>query len=126
MLDNTDVPNAYRPHCLKVVGNRWRDWKCRLKKEWYDKYETNEERLAILSPYRPMEDTCKECYKANKANRALGSAPHRTGRTSFAQTKNKHAVVPYFKFIIHSFVSIIQSSLHQRRLSVWVKDQRQS
>ncbi|VVA24442.1 PREDICTED: LOC105629656 isoform [Prunus dulcis] len=53
--DNTDVPDAYRPHCLKIVGNRWRDWKCRLKKEWYDKYETNEERLAITPPQVPTD-----------------------------------------------------------------------
>ncbi|KAI5354415.1 hypothetical protein L3X38_007310 [Prunus dulcis] len=98
--DNTDVPDAYRPHCLKIVGNRWRDWKCRLKKEWYDKYETNEERLAITPPQVPTDQwkilvkywglpDVKECSEANKANRALGSAPHRTGRTSFAQVKNK-------------------------------------
>ncbi|KAL6289212.1 hypothetical protein ACE6H2_006722 [Prunus campanulata] len=100
-VDNTDVPDAYRPHCLKVVGNKWRDWKCRLKKEWYDKYETNEECLAITPPqvhtdqwkilvkYWGLLDV-KECSEANKANRALGNAPHRTGHTSFAQVKNKY------------------------------------
>ncbi|KAL6272043.1 hypothetical protein ACE6H2_022735 [Prunus campanulata] len=31
--DESDAPEAYRFHCLKVVGNRWRDWKCRLKEE---------------------------------------------------------------------------------------------
>ncbi|BFG20936.1 hypothetical protein CerSpe_072100 [Prunus speciosa] len=83
--DNTDVLNAYRPHCLKVVGNRWRDWKCWLKKEWYDKYETNEERLAITPPQVPI-DQWKILVKYWGL---LGSAPHRTGRTSVAQVKNK-------------------------------------
>ncbi|KAL6287725.1 hypothetical protein ACE6H2_012115 [Prunus campanulata] len=45
--DNIDAPEAYRFHCLKVIGNRWRDWKCRLKRKWYDKYDTDEQRLAI-------------------------------------------------------------------------------
>ncbi|CAB4263290.1 unnamed protein product [Prunus armeniaca] len=33
-----------------VVGNRWRDWKCRLKHKWYDKYDTDERHLAIIPP----------------------------------------------------------------------------
>ncbi|KAI5350683.1 hypothetical protein L3X38_003574 [Prunus dulcis] len=31
---NTDSPEADRFHCLKVIGNRWKDWKCRLKHKW--------------------------------------------------------------------------------------------
>ncbi|PRQ55215.1 hypothetical protein RchiOBHm_Chr1g0322131 [Rosa chinensis] len=46
--DNTDVPDEYKQHCLKVVGSRWRDWKCRVKTQWYDKYETDEQRLTFI------------------------------------------------------------------------------
>lgn len=41
------MPDEYKHHYLKVVGHRWRDWKCRVKTQWYDKYETDEQRLAI-------------------------------------------------------------------------------
>ncbi|CAB4316875.1 unnamed protein product [Prunus armeniaca] len=91
--DNTDVPYAYRSHCLKVVGNKWGDWKCRLTK-----YETNEEHLAITPAQVPTDQwkilvkywglpDVKGCSKANKANCALRSAPHRIGRTSFAKNQ---------------------------------------
>ncbi|RXH83316.1 hypothetical protein DVH24_005569 [Malus domestica] len=40
VMDITDVPDAYKFHCLKVIDNRWRDWKCR----WVD-----EQRLFFTS-----------------------------------------------------------------------------
>ncbi|XP_021800731.1 uncharacterized protein LOC110744993 [Prunus avium] len=99
ITDNTDAPEAYRFHCLKVVGNRWRDQKCRLKQKWYDRYDTDEQRLAITPPRVVTEQwktlvkywglpKVKECSEMNKVNRAQGGAPHRTGRTSFAQLRN--------------------------------------
>ncbi|CAB4279091.1 unnamed protein product [Prunus armeniaca] len=89
ITDNTDAPEAYRFHFLKVVGNRWRDWKCRLKQKWYYKYDTDEQRLAITPP-RVVTEQWKtlECSEMNKVNRAQGGAPHRTGRISFAQLRN--------------------------------------
>ncbi|CAN6691994.1 unnamed protein product [Malus baccata var. baccata] len=33
VMDITDVPDAYKFHCLKVIDNRWRDWKCRKREK---------------------------------------------------------------------------------------------
>ncbi|KAM1253997.1 hypothetical protein ACFX2I_042006 [Malus domestica] len=100
VTDNTDVPDAYKFHCLKVIGNRWRDWKCRVKQRWYDAYLTDEQRLSFTPPQVTTDQwktlvkywglpNIKEYSEANKANRAHGGAPHRTGRTSFAQLKHE-------------------------------------
>ncbi|KAK9931988.1 hypothetical protein M0R45_019240 [Rubus argutus] len=99
--DNTDVPDEYRHHCLKVVGNRWRDWKCRVKTQWYDKYETDEQGLAItpnqvigeqwkiLVRYWGLPDIQEMC-EMNKSSRAQGGGiPHRTGRKSFARLRQE-------------------------------------
>ncbi|KAM1365372.1 hypothetical protein ACFX13_044379 [Malus domestica] len=100
VTDNTDVPDAYKFHCLKVIGNRWRDWKCRVKQRWYDSYLTDEQRLSFTPPQVTTDQwkrlvkywglpNIKEYSEANKANRAHGGAPHRTSRTSFAQLKHE-------------------------------------
>ncbi|XP_062010950.1 uncharacterized protein LOC133727369 [Rosa rugosa] len=115
--DNTDVPDEYKHSCLKVVGNRWRDWKSRVKTRWYDKYETDEERLAItpnqvvrdqwilLVKYWGLPDVQELC-ETNKLSRAQGGAPHRTGRKSFARIRKEqlsvgnwsmHKCLPLFK-----------------------------
>nr|XP_028949345.1 TMV resistance protein N-like [Malus domestica] len=83
-----------------VIGNRWRDWKCRVKQRWYDAYLTDEQRLSFTPPQVTTDQwktlvkywglpNIKEYSEANKANRAHGGAPHRTGRTSFAQLKHE-------------------------------------
>ncbi|XP_062008482.1 uncharacterized protein LOC133725289 isoform X1 [Rosa rugosa] len=99
--DNTDVPDEYKQHCLKVVGSRWRDWKCRVKTQWYDKYETDEQRLTfipsqvvgeqwkILVKYWGLPQI-KEMCETNKSSRAQGGGvPHRTGRKSFARLRKE-------------------------------------
>ncbi|VVA22849.1 PREDICTED: LOC110744993 [Prunus dulcis] len=58
--DESDAPEAYKFHCRKVVGNRWRDWKCRLKRKWYDKYDTDEQCLAITPPQNQFNQYLEE------------------------------------------------------------------
>ncbi|KAM1365371.1 hypothetical protein ACFX13_044379 [Malus domestica] len=85
---------------VTVIGNRWRDWKCRVKQRWYDSYLTDEQRLSFTPPQVTTDQwkrlvkywglpNIKEYSEANKANRAHGGAPHRTSRTSFAQLKHE-------------------------------------
>ncbi|KAF7119520.1 hypothetical protein RHSIM_Rhsim13G0228900 [Rhododendron simsii] len=43
---STNVPNVYKHNCLMSVGKKWKDWKDYLKRNYYDKYETDAERVA--------------------------------------------------------------------------------
>ncbi|CAN6690799.1 unnamed protein product [Malus baccata var. baccata] len=90
VTDNTYVPDAYKFHCLKVIGNRWSDWKCWVKQRCNDTYWTNEQRLSFTPP-QVTTDQWKtlECSEANKSNHAHGDAPRQTGRISFAQLKHE-------------------------------------
>ncbi|KAJ4723094.1 Plant transposase [Melia azedarach] len=33
--DNTNASDEYKPYCLRTVGDRWKDWKARVKQKWY-------------------------------------------------------------------------------------------
>lgn len=35
-----------KQHCIDKMGDQWRDWKCRIKKDNYYAYDTDEKRLA--------------------------------------------------------------------------------
>ncbi|RXH75215.1 hypothetical protein DVH24_029936 [Malus domestica] len=35
---------------VTVIGNRWRDWKCRVKQRWYDAYLTDKKHLSFTPP----------------------------------------------------------------------------
>ncbi|KAI8530390.1 hypothetical protein RHMOL_Rhmol11G0054700 [Rhododendron molle] len=43
---NTNVPDVYKHNCLMSVGKKWKDWKDYLKRNYYDIYETDAERVA--------------------------------------------------------------------------------
>ncbi|CAL5419282.1 unnamed protein product [Camellia sinensis] len=44
--ENTDAPDIFKHNCLMSVGKKWKDWKDQLKRKHFNKYKTNEERLA--------------------------------------------------------------------------------
>lgn len=40
------LPDVYKHNCLMSVGKKWKDWKDYLKRNYYDIYETDAERVA--------------------------------------------------------------------------------
>ncbi|KAM7520618.1 hypothetical protein LguiB_019580 [Lonicera macranthoides] len=53
--DNTNAPPEYRENCLKNVGDIWRKWKSQVKTQYYDIWETPEQRLNN-KPLRVVQD----------------------------------------------------------------------
>ncbi|KAM7507086.1 hypothetical protein LguiA_017539 [Lonicera macranthoides] len=53
--DNTNAPLEYRENCLKNVGDIWRKWKSQVKTQYYDIWETDEQRLNN-KPLRVVQD----------------------------------------------------------------------
>ncbi|KAH7847026.1 hypothetical protein Vadar_021014 [Vaccinium darrowii] len=43
---NVDTSDVFKHNCLRSVGKKWRDWKDELKKDFYDIYDNDEDRLA--------------------------------------------------------------------------------
>ncbi|KAK2640392.1 hypothetical protein Ddye_028187 [Dipteronia dyeriana] len=75
ILDNTNAPEQYRIKCLENIGSLWRDWKSRVKKEYYLELGTDEARLAITH---------------SRVIREQGLF-HKTGRTPFSEVRNQPA-----------------------------------
>ncbi|KAM7461932.1 hypothetical protein LguiA_030053 [Lonicera macranthoides] len=53
--DNTNAPPEYRENCLKHVSDIWRKWKSQVKTQYYDIWETDEQRLNN-KPLRVVQD----------------------------------------------------------------------
>ncbi|GAB2212025.1 hypothetical protein Droror1_Dr00025369 [Drosera rotundifolia] len=91
--ENTNAPEWYKNICMKTLSARWRAWKYRVKANYYDKHETDEERM-MNKPGELNLDWRKTLIRywgksstkdyAN-LNRVLGhpTAVPRTGRISF-------------------------------------------
>ncbi|KAK9180459.1 hypothetical protein WN943_029668 [Citrus x changshan-huyou] len=45
----------YKPHCLRKVGERWIDWKARVKAKWYTPF-VNDKRLLTVTPSRVVAE----------------------------------------------------------------------
>ncbi|XP_031373080.1 uncharacterized protein LOC116188084 isoform X2 [Punica granatum] len=87
---------------MQKMGKKFCDHKYHLKHDYYDKYETTEERLANVPEgiskndwaafvsYHDMEETKEKCAK-NKCNRAKQVIPHYTGSKSYAQIRAEEA-----------------------------------
>ncbi|KAM7501251.1 hypothetical protein LguiB_000155 [Lonicera macranthoides] len=96
--DNTNAPPEYRENCLKNVGDIWRKWKSQVKTQYYDIWETDEQRLNN-KPLRVVQDQWETLVAywgtekqqvisaQNKKNRQYQDLNHRTGRTPHAQIR---------------------------------------
>ncbi|KAL5766275.1 hypothetical protein ACOSP7_016892 [Xanthoceras sorbifolium] len=98
--DNTNAPEQYRRKCLANIGSLWRSWKSRVKRNYYTKFETDEERL-VITPFRVIRkqreilvkywntDRAQNIASKNKNNRAQQGLFHKTGRTPFSEVRNQ-------------------------------------
>ncbi|KAM7525533.1 hypothetical protein LguiA_015435 [Lonicera macranthoides] len=96
--DNTNASPEYRENCLKNVGDIWRKWKSQVKTQYYDIWETDEQRLNN-KPLRVVQDQWETLVAywgtekqqvisaQNKKNRQYQDLNHRTGRTPHAQIR---------------------------------------
>ncbi|KAK1387289.1 hypothetical protein POM88_015467 [Heracleum sosnowskyi] len=87
-------------YCLLSINESWKGQKCRIKKNHYLAYETDEERLEHRPEDIPLEDfklllmywgdeKVQELAKANSEHRKLYTDTHTAGPKTFAQIKNK-------------------------------------
>ena len=44
--NNTNAPSHARQYCIASMGDKWRNWKSRMKGKGYYAYEIDEKRLA--------------------------------------------------------------------------------
>ncbi|KAH9649806.1 hypothetical protein KPL70_026120 [Citrus sinensis] len=98
--NNTDAPQEYKPHCLRKVGERWTDWKARVKAKWYTPF-VNDKQLLIVTPSRVVAEQLrilvaywsteksKALSEISKNNRKKQRQLHVTGRMSFAQVRDE-------------------------------------
>ncbi|KAK8951862.1 hypothetical protein KSP39_PZI003960 [Platanthera zijinensis] len=98
--ENTDVPLNYQSRCLHSVGLRWRKWKYHVKRDNYDIYTTDEERLAIVpdrviaGQWRTLvqywgQEAVKAVSKQNSINREHLGGYHKMGRSSFRSVRSE-------------------------------------
>lgn len=88
---NTNASSHERQYCISSMGDKWRDWKSRMKAKGYYAYEIDEERLAncpvgvLENQWRALvsmwvKEEIREIANTNKANRSmLDCLPH-TGK----------------------------------------------
>ncbi|KAK8931032.1 Regulatory-associated protein of TOR 1 [Platanthera zijinensis] len=89
-----------RCRCLHSVGLRWREWKYHVKRDNYDIYTTDEERLAIVpdrviaGQWRTLiqywgQEAVKAVSKQNSINREHLGGYHKMGRSSFRSVRSE-------------------------------------
>lgn len=94
------VPQCHHPCVLKRANAVWRDWKCHLRCEVYDKYNTDVERKNVLPEYMKKEDweafvDAEGTYEAQlrrkkgKAARASLKSPHTSSRKGQARVADE-------------------------------------
>ncbi|KAH7866148.1 hypothetical protein Vadar_016232 [Vaccinium darrowii] len=95
---NVDTSNVFKHNCLRSVGKKWRDWKEELKKDFYDIYDNDEDRLANC-PDRVDPDqwsilvkfwgtkTAKTRSTTNRASRKKQTMGHTSGRKSHCRVR---------------------------------------
>ncbi|KAL5756001.1 hypothetical protein ACOSP7_020424 [Xanthoceras sorbifolium] len=98
--DNTNASEQYRRKCLANIGSLWRGWKSPVKRNYYTKFGTDEERLAI-TPSRVIReqreilvkywntDMARNIASKNKTNCAQQGLFHKTDRTPFSEVRNQ-------------------------------------
>ncbi|KAH7864419.1 hypothetical protein Vadar_029394 [Vaccinium darrowii] len=96
---NTEAPEIYKHNCLRSVGRKWNYWKDTVKRKYYNRYSTDEERLAncpdrvdpnqwkILVAFWGSE-AAKECSTKNGGNRG-NQMTHSTGRKAHCRVRNE-------------------------------------
>ncbi|KAK8948648.1 ALA-interacting subunit 3 [Platanthera zijinensis] len=83
-----------------AVGLRWREWKYHVKRDNYDIYTTDEERLAlvpdcvIVGQWRTLvqywgQEAVKAALKQNSINREHLGGYHKMGRSSFRSVRSE-------------------------------------
>ncbi|KAK8959341.1 hypothetical protein KSP40_PGU019564 [Platanthera guangdongensis] len=98
ICENTDVPLNYQGRCLHSVGLWWREWKYHVKRDNYDIYTTDEERLAIVpdrviaGQWRTLvqywgQEAVKVVSKQNSINCEHLGGYHKMGRSSFRSVR---------------------------------------
>ncbi|KAK9131036.1 hypothetical protein Sjap_011523 [Stephania japonica] len=98
--DNTNVPEEYKVSCLQEVCSRWRDWKCRVKKNWYSSWSNDSDRLANPPPFVAVDQwktlvsywglrKVQERAQKNCDSRKQAEMLSRTGRTLYAIVRDK-------------------------------------
>ncbi|CAH9109045.1 unnamed protein product [Cuscuta epithymum] len=95
---NVVAPVAYKKICLQSISAQWRDWKSRVKEDYFDINKTKEENLSATPSlitdqeweflvekwHTPIE---QENAAKNQRNRTFVGPPHRTGRKSCADIR---------------------------------------
>ncbi|XP_028073882.1 uncharacterized protein LOC114276298 [Camellia sinensis] len=98
--DNTDAPDIFKHNCLMSVGKKWKDWKDQLKRKHFNKYKTNEERLAncpdrvdpsqwkiLVQFWNSLE--AQERSTTNSDNRKKLTMSHTSGRKAHCRVKDE-------------------------------------
>ncbi|KAL7174063.1 hypothetical protein ACSBR2_033336 [Camellia fascicularis] len=98
--ENTDAPDIFKHNCLMSVGKKWKDWKDQLKRKHFNKYQTNEERLAncpdrvdpsqwkiLVQFWNSVE--AQERSTTNSDNRKKLTMCHTSGRKAHCRVKDE-------------------------------------
>ncbi|XP_043714894.1 uncharacterized protein LOC122663275 [Telopea speciosissima] len=100
LKEKFNLNDEFKMWAIRKINDRWRDFKCHLKDNIYDRYSTYEDRVQHRDERVPVEQWLdllrmwdSEHFKAmcerNKTNRSKQHTCHTAGKRSFAQLRER-------------------------------------
>ncbi|KAL7197398.1 hypothetical protein ACSBR2_020020 [Camellia fascicularis] len=93
--ENTDAPDIFKHNCLMSIGKKWKDWTDQVKRKHFNKYKTNEERLAncpdMMDPsqWEILVQFWNKHSITNGDNRKKQTMCHTSGRKAHCRVRHE-------------------------------------